>query len=102
MSLLLVVTAASLVTYALRTLFVHVIPPSRLPQAAQQALVYVGPSAMAALATAAVLNGARNGAGPVVHLAALATAVALAQRTRSVAITVTGAVATASIVQLAL
>lgn len=92
--------AAIAVTYLLRVAFVVIVPPERLPAPVVQGLAYVGPSAAAALATAAVLHGVRTGSGPAIHLTALLVAIVVARWKGGTGVTVVAAVAAAWVVQL--
>ncbi|HUH07065.1 MAG TPA: AzlD domain-containing protein [Egibacteraceae bacterium] len=62
MSALLVLTAAALVTWALRVAFITVVPAGRMPARVQRALDDVAPSVMAAI-VAVQLAGGHAGIG---------------------------------------
>lgn len=97
-----VFAAAIAVTYLLRIAFVTLVPADRLPAAVQGGLTYVGPAAMAALATAAVIRGVDAGTGLAPQLGALAVAAAIAWWRGSVGLAVVGAVGAAWLIGLVL
>jgi branched-subunit amino acid transport protein len=82
MSAALVLTAAGLVSWVLRVLFIVLVPAHRLPQGANRAVRHTGPAALAALVATGL---ARSGSGgsPAPLLLALLAAALVARHTRS-------------------
>jgi branched-subunit amino acid transport protein len=100
MSALVIFVTAAAVTYLLRIAFSVAVPPERLPEPIVRGLAYVGPAALAALATGALVQGVRTAAGPATHLAALVAAVVVARWRGGTASAIVAAVLAASCVQL--
>lgn len=100
MNVVLALLAAAAVSYLLRITFAVLVPPDRLPALVQAGLEHVGPAAMAALGTAAVLGGVRAGSGLPVQLAGVAVAGVVMWWRRSVGQAVLAALAAAWVIQL--
>lgn len=88
MTAVLMLTTAVLVTWALRVVFITVVPAGRMPTRIQRALDDVAPSVMAAI-VALQLVGGHGGIGiPPVEAGAALVGAVVAWRTRNVGLTV--------------
>ena len=74
MSAALVVTAAGLVSWVLRVLFIVLVPARRLPPRVRRALPHTGPAALAALLATGLTRSGSGGGSPVAVLLALVAA----------------------------
>jgi branched-subunit amino acid transport protein len=83
MSPALVLTAAGLVSWVLRVLFIVLVPAHRLPQGAHRALRHTGPAALAALVATGLARSGSGGGSPAALLLALLAAALVAHHTRS-------------------
>lgn len=93
MTAVLMLTAAVLITWAMRVVFITVVPAGRMPTRIQRALDDVAPSVMAAIVALELAGGhAGSGLPPVEAGGALVGAV-VAWRTRNVGLTVIAGVA---------
>ena len=100
MSILAAFAVAGAATYVLRIAFIVLTTPDRLPERVQAGLPYIGPAAMAALATASLVKGLGGAAGAPATLTAFAAAIALSRWRGSMPLTVVGAIAVAWLTQL--
>jgi branched-subunit amino acid transport protein len=101
---MIVLLAAAVTTYALRTVLITLVPAHRLPATVRRGLGHLAPAALAALVATAVVG--HRGVpvllvpGPVhTALVALAAAALVAWRTRNPALPVLAAVAVAIVTE---
>lgn len=88
MTAVLMLTAAVVITWALRVAFITVVPAGRLPARVRHALDDVAPSVMAAIVALQLVGGDAGTAIRPVELGAAAVAGVFAWRTGSLGLTV--------------
>ena len=90
MNPILVVLFGALATYALRLLFITLVPAHLLPQRLRDALQLVGPAALAALVATDIGHAAGHGASIWPTLAAVGAAGAIAAASKNLGLTIIG------------
>jgi branched-subunit amino acid transport protein len=95
----LIVTGAGL-TWALRVLFIAVVPANRLPKTLRRLLGQIGPAALAALVALDLMHHSGSAHSMLPALASAVVAIGVARLTRNLAATVVLGFAAAFIVGL--